>query len=237
MNGFSLWIVVRDRKLADAWHRLLSRECLIAERLETLAALETCAEGGRGVALLELGRDELNDPRKLKDFLAVRPGVSIIVVGPKSAAGPKVEAGVLEAGADDFITTGVDERVLLAKIKAHLRRLSPGLECLRALVRSKNGELEVDRVRRVIRTGTKNKKVYSPDRFTPKEFDILAILVGREEHVVSRGFFMEEIWKEKTGCVNCETIDKHVEALRHKLGVYGRNIRSVYGSGYVYKAG
>ena len=47
---------------------------------------------------------------------------------------------------------------------------------------------------------------------------------------------MEEIWKERSGQVNCETIDKHVETLRHKLGPYGKYVKTVYGSGYMYKA-
>jgi len=46
---------------------------------------------------------------------------------------------------------------------------------------------------------------------------------------------MEDIWRERSGHVNLETIDKHVETLRHKLGAYGKNIRTVYGTGYTYK--
>ena len=46
---------------------------------------------------------------------------------------------------------------------------------------------------------------------------------------------MEEIWREKSGKTNVETIDKHVESLRHKLGACGRNIKTIYGTGYVYR--
>jgi len=99
---------------------------------------------------------------------------------------------------------------------------------------SKDGDLEVDRVRRVIRTGL-GKKPSSLGNITPKELDILATLVCNEEHVVTRSFLMDEIWKEKSGQVNCETIDKHVETLRNKLGAYGKNIKTVYGSGYMYR--
>ncbi|HNW45622.1 MAG TPA: helix-turn-helix domain-containing protein [Elusimicrobiales bacterium] len=75
------------------------------------------------------------------------------------------------------------------------------------------------------------------ENLTPKEFEIFYRLLGSEEAVVSRESLMEEIWQEKSGKVNSETIDKHVETLRHKLGTYGRNIRTVYGTGYTYKAG
>lgn len=236
MNGPILWIVSRNQELSEAWFRLLSRGSLMVERVETLAALEKAAGGRRGVALLELSGSQLKAPGELKTFLAGNPGVSVIIVGA-GAADPGAVAGLLEAGADDFISTTIDERVLLAKAKAHLRRIAPPGDCPCALVRSKNGEVEVDRERRVIRVGARKKKVCCPGLFTPKEFEILAILVGREEQVVSRGFFMEEIWKEKTGDVNCETIDKHVGSLRQKLGAYGRNIKTIYGAGYVYSAG
>ena len=106
--------------------------------------------------------------------------------------------------------------------------------CARTLVTSRNGDIEIDRTRRVIRIGIKTKKPNSIESLTPKEFDIFSILLSNEEQVVSRNFLMEEIWKEKSGQFNCETIDKHVETLRHKLGSYGKNIRTVYGTGYLF---
>ena len=62
------------------------------------------------------------------------------------------------------------------------------------------------------------------------------MLLSDETHVVSRKSIMENIWQEKSGDVNSETIDKHVETLRRKLKGYGENIRTVYGTGYTYKS-
>ena len=101
---------------------------------------------------------------------------------------------------------------------------------------SRNGDVEIDRERRTVRTGVSGKKPAELPNITPKEFEILAALLCKEEQVVTRNFLMENIWKEKSGRVNFETIDKHVETLRHKLGHYGRNVKTVYGSGYMYKA-
>ena len=235
MKTATIWLVGRDKKFAEAWYRLLSREHLSVERLETFDDLVKRSEGTSGLALVELDRKSLSRPSALK-YLLDGGNISVIVLASRPLATPQAVARVLECGADDFIVKEEDDRVLLAKVKAHLRRVLPGLHRCRAVVRSRNGELEVDRLKHVVRAGTNGEKSYAPDRFTPKEFDILSLLVGREEEVVSRGVFMEEIWKEKTGQVNCETLDKHVETLRHKLGVYGKNIRTVYGQGYVYRA-
>lgn len=235
MTEFTLWIVSNEPKLAESWYRLFSRECLRVERLETLNALGRAIEGRRGLALIVLGLDDLHSPSDLKSFIAGRANLSAIAVARKDKAANSVIAALLEGGADDFVLADIDERVLLCKVKAHLRRILPNLACSRTLVVSKNGDLEIDRVKRTILTGVNKKKPSELENITPKEFDILSTLVCNEEQVVTRDFLMENIWKEKSGQVNCETIDKHVETLRHKLGQYGKNVKTVYGAGYMYK--
>ena len=235
MVDFILWIVSRDKKLSEAWYRLFTRECMNVERIDTLQGLGRAAEGVKGLALVSTGLEDLHSAADLKTFLSGRKNLSVIAVGPKDKTNNPAIAELLESGADDFIFADIDERVLLSKIKAHLRRILPNLTCSRTLVVSKNGDVEIDRAKRVIRTGLKGKKQGELENITPKEFDILSALLCNEEQVVTRNFLMEEVWKDKSGQVNCETIDKHVETLRHKLGAYGKNIKTVYGSGYMYK--
>jgi DNA-binding response OmpR family regulator len=206
------------------------------ERLETMNALGKASEGVKGLAFVSLGLADMASPADLKAFITGRKNVSAIAVAARDKAPNSVIAELLESGADDFILADIDERVLLSKVRAHLRRTLPNLACSRTLVVSRNGDMEIDRTKRTIRTGLKGKKPAAIENVTPKEFDILSTLLCNEEQVVTRNFLMEEIWKEKSGQFNFETIDKHVETLRHKLGPYGRNIRTVYGSGYMYKA-
>jgi DNA-binding response OmpR family regulator len=235
MLDFIVWIVSADNRLSEAWYRLFSRELLHVERLETLNALDRASEGVKGLALITFGLDDLNSPSDLKNFIAGRKNISAIVVAPKIKVTNQIIAELLESGADDFIQADIDERVLLSKVRAHLRRTLPNLACSRTLVLSRNGDIELDRTRRTIRTGLKGRKPAEVENITPKEFDILSTLLCTEEQVVTRNFLMDELWKEKSGQLNFETIDKHVETLRHKLGQYGRNIRTVYGEGYMYK--
>lgn len=236
MVDFVLWIASQNSRLSEAWYRLFSRECLKVARLETLAALGKASQDLKGIALVELGLDDMRTAGELKAFISGRSNISVIAAAPKDKITNATIAELLESGADDFVLSDIDERVLLSKIKAHLRRILPNLACSRTRVLSRNGDLEIDRLKRTIMTGLKGKRPSEIGDITPKEFDILSTLVCNEEQVVSRNFLMEEIWREKTGQVNCETIDKHVETLRHKLGAYGKFIKTVYGAGYMYKA-
>lgn len=235
MMDFTLWIVCGDQKLSESWYRLFSRECLRVERVDTLSGLARASEGRKGLALVWMGLADLRSPAEFKAFITGRGNLSAIAVAHQDKAANSLIAELLESGADDFVMADIDERILLSKIKAHLRRILPSLVCLRTLVTSKNGDLHIDRVKRIILTGAKKKRPAELENITPKEFDILSTLVCNEEQVVTRDFLMDEIWKEKSGQVNCETIDKHVETLRHKLGQYGKYVKTVYGAGYMYK--
>ena len=101
---------------------------------------------------------------------------------------------------------------------------------------TKTKDIELNRTTKTVRLGLKSKKIKIVSVLTAKEFDILTILICNEEEIVSRKFIMENIWKEKAGKVNCETIDKHIETLRKKLGSYGKNVKTIYGDGYAYKS-
>lgn len=235
MIDFTLWIVMADQKLSESWYRIFSRESLRVERLMTLTALGKASEGRKGLAMIGIGLEDLRTVGDFRAFLTGRANISAIAVAPKGKLENKAIAELLEAGADDFMIDDIDERVLLSKIKAHLRRTLPNLACSKTLLVSRDGDIEIDRNSRTIRTGLKKKRPAELQSITPKEFDIFSTLVCNEEQVVTRDFLMDEIWKEKSGQVNVETIDKHVETLRHKLGQYGKNVKTVYGSGYMYK--
>ena len=233
---FLLWLLTEDRRLADRWYRLFSRESWKVQVLHSLESLEKSAQSAKGMALAEIGLPGLKTPRELQNFAGRRADISILVFSTRDKIDNSTISQFLEAGADDFITPEIDERILLSKTRAHLRRLLPSLTHARTVILSKNGNVELDRVKRAIKTGIKSGTPGSMDNLTPKEFEILALLLGSEDRVIPRNRLMDEVWKDKAGRVNVETIDKHVETLRHKLGHFGKNIRTIYGVGYMYKS-
>lgn len=236
MVKFVVWILAKDKAVAEKWYRLFSREHFETLVLPDFKALEQYDGSAWGILFAEIGAGGLPAAKGMNGVVSGRKHISFIVFNRPEKTTNAMISEYLENGADDFITSDLDEKILLSKTKAHIRRLLPSINLARTVVVSRNGGIEIDRTRRTVVLDRKTATEKTLDNLTPKEFEIFYILLGSEEAVVSREALMEEIWKEKAGHVNSETVDKHVETLRHKLGNYGRNIRTVYGAGYTYKA-
>ena len=109
----------------------------------------------------------------------------------------------LDAGADDYVTKPFRLAELLARIRAMLRRADPPTLNARGV--------RVDpKARRVWRDGAELD-------LTPKEFDLLELLLRDAGHVVTRERAMSEVWDENW-FGSTKTLDMHVSALRRKLG-------------------
>src|ERR1700750_1484713 len=102
-----------------------------------------------------------------------------IVFLPARAGDLETVAG-LDAGADDYVTKPFRLSVLLARVRAALRRGSPPEHVV--------GEVRVDEASRRAWRGGRELEL------SPKEFDLLALLVGQAGRVVSRERIMEEVW-------------------------------------------
>ena len=236
MIKFALWLITPDRDITDNWYRLFSRERFNVKPLPNLSAVGAIPQDTWGLAFMEICAGGLTSPDDLKTFLNGRKNISVIVLSKPGKTSNLEISAFLECGADDFITSDIDENVLLSKTKAHIRRLLPSLNMARTVVTSADGNIEIEKVNRTVKLGLASGKDKTLDGLTPKEFEIFFMLLSNEEHVVSRKSLMEDIWQERSGHVNFETIDKHVETLRRKLGSYGGNIKTVYGTGYTYKS-
>jgi two-component system response regulator RegX3 len=149
--------------------------------------------------------------------LRQRSNVPVIMLTAKDSEIDKVVG--LELGADDYVVKPFGFRELLARIRAVMRRVRPedGDDVLRA------GRLEMDvRARRASVAEVELE-------LTPKEFDLLALLVGDSGAVVTRERILREVW-ETDWFGSSKTIDVHVASLRRKLGD-ARWIETVRGVG------
>ena len=141
----------------------------------------------------------------------------------------------LEAGADDYVSKPFNPRVLLARIRAVLRRTRPPPGLGHATERLKVADIVVDVVGRRVVTGQEEREV----ALTGAEFDILLCFVERPQRVLSRDQLLD--WtRGRMGDVFDRTIDVQVSRLRRKLDDGGSSaaslIKTVRNAGYILAA-
>ncbi|GAA2661521.1 MULTISPECIES: response regulator transcription factor [Actinosynnema] len=173
------------------------------------------------VVLLDLGLpdgDGLDVLRELRD----RRGTAVIAVTARGEERERVLG--LRAGADDYVVKPFGTAELLARIEAVLRRTRDARAGSGRSEALELGPLTLDPATREAAVAGR------PLSLTRKEFDLLALLVGRAGAVVSRDLIVDQVWKAHWEAPS-RTLDTHIAALRGKLGAEVR-IETVRGVGY-----
>ena len=153
--------------------------------------------------ILDLGLPDIDGLELLRQMRQQNDGVPIVVLSSRGEEAAKVQA--LDLGADDYVTKpfGMDE--LLARIRAALRHQLQ-VHGERPVFRV--GDLSVDLVRRIVRLGDKEVKL------SPKEYDLLRILVQHAGKVLTHRFLLGELWDDLT---DAQYLRVYVRQLRQKI--------------------
>jgi two-component system KDP operon response regulator KdpE len=182
-----------------------SRGYRVHEAADGRSALERWEASRPDVVLLDLGLpdvDGLDVIRRIRRD-ALTP---IVILSGRYAEREKVEA--LDRGADDYVTKpfGVDE--LHARLRVALRRAAgPGAD---ASGRVSIGPLVFDAGRHEVRVNGR------PVDLTPREFELLRVLLGEHGRVVTKGRLLRAVWGQAYQAED-SYIYVHVSQLRHKL--------------------
>jgi DNA-binding response OmpR family regulator len=179
-----------------------------AERPD-VALLDLMLPGMNGVSLCRQIREEGNTPVIM---LSARADPIDVVLG-------------LEAGADDYVTKPFDSTVLVARIRAVVRRMGRVPVPQNASVLS-FGDLQVDRDALEVRLGGRLVDL------TPTELRLLLCFVDSPGTVLTRDVLLEQVWDYQWGG-DSRVVDVHVQRLRTKIGQ--DLIETVRGFGYKLK--
>jgi two-component system, OmpR family, KDP operon response regulator KdpE len=153
--------------------------------------------------ILDLGLPDLQGLDLLRTLRAREEGVPIVVLSSRGDEVAKVQA--LDLGADDYVTKpfGMDE--LLARIRAALRHQ---LQAHGERPVFRVGDLSVDLVRRIVKVRDHEVKL------SPKEYELLRVLVQHAGKVLTHRFLLGELWDELT---DAQYLRVYVRQLRQKI--------------------
>jgi DNA-binding response OmpR family regulator len=221
-----LLLVEDDTGIARPLVRALEREGFVVEHLETgEQAIERVDAGDIDLLVLDLTLPDLDGLDVCRQIRVNHPALPIVML---TARREEVDVVVgFDAGADDYVAKPFRVAELVARLRARLR-VTPTAAELADAGHVTAGDVRVDRAaHRAFLAGAELD-------LTPKEFDLLHLLVSEAGRTVERGRIMREVWDEHWWGPT-RTLDMHVSALRRKLGddpASPRRIVTVRGVGF-----
>jgi DNA-binding response OmpR family regulator len=195
-------LVEDDHDIAEPLARALGREGYdVSSAGDGRVALQTVLDAPPDLIILDIGLPGMNGLDVCRHVREVRPQVPILMLTARD--GELETVAGLDAGADDYVTKPFRLTELLARVRAMLRRSAPP-----------------EMVASEVRIDEASRQAWRGDRLldlSPKEFDLLALLVREAGKVVTRERIMDEVW-DVNWFGSTKTLDMHMSWLRKKLG-------------------
>lgn len=196
---------------------------VVAVAADGLTGLTSFRDSRPDVALLDIMLPGMNGVSLCRQIREESPTPVIMM----SARADPIDVVLgLEAGADDYVTKPFDSTVLVARIRAVVRRMSRA--AVPVPVGTTFGDLEVDRDALEVRLKGR------PVELTPTELRLLLCFVDSPGTVLTRDVLLEQVWDYQWGG-DSRVVDVHVQRLRAKIGQ--DLIETVRGFGYKLKSG
>jgi two-component system, OmpR family, KDP operon response regulator KdpE len=175
----------------------------ILEAANGKMALAALSQQAPDLVILDLGLPDMQGHELLRTMRVRNDSVPIVVLSSRDDEAGKVQA--LDSGADDYVTKpfGMDE--LLARMRAALRHQlqTHGERPIFRVV-----DLSVDLVRRIVKVRDNEIKL------SPKEYELLRILVQHAGKVLTHKFLLGQLWDDLT---DAQYLRVYVRQLRQKI--------------------
>ncbi len=221
-------LIVDDEKdFAGALRRYLeSHGFAVTVRHGSKAALDAAHKARPALVLTDAempGGDGFDLCDKIKNSRTLSETPVIMMSGKRTSERDQLQG--YGKGADDYLTKPFSYPVMLAKVKAAIRRFKACDEKHELIERM---GLTIDPSARAVKAGSKAVKL------TRKEFDLLTLLIMREGRLLSVPFLLETVWGYDPAEYNDpHTVESHISSLRRKLGpAVAKRIVKVTGHGY-----
>jgi len=223
----SILLVDDEEDILELLKYNLFRECYQVLAVTTgEEAVKAVHQSPPDLIILDLmlpGMDGLEVCKNLKNAAETNP-IPIIMLTAKGEDSDIIIG--LELGADDYIIKPFSPKILLARVKAVLRRKKESSQEHLSII--KQGDLVIYPDRREVFIGELKIEL------TATEFAVLQLLAAKPGRVFSRSQIVD-IARGEDYPVTDRSVDVHIVSLRKKLDKYGAFIQTVRGVGYKFK--
>jgi two-component system, OmpR family, response regulator len=212
-----LLVVEDEARLASALQRGLQAEGFVVDvAADGMTGLELARHGDYDAMILDIMLPRLSGYRVVRQLRAEEHWLPVLMLSAKD--GEYDQADGLDCGADDYLTKPFSYVVLLARLRALLRRGAPERPAVLAA-----GDLTLDPARRrVTRAGAEVG-------LTSREYALLEYLMRRQGEVVSKTELLDHVWDAGMETAP-NVVEVYVGYLRRKIG---RDlVETVRGAGY-----
>jgi DNA-binding response OmpR family regulator len=199
---------------------LRSEGCAVDAAHDGLEGLRLASEDSFDVIVLDVMLPGLNGYKVCAHLRAAGDRTPILMLTAKD--GEYDEAEGLETGSDDYLTKPFSFVVLIARLRALVRRSRPSRQAVHHF-----GDLEIDPAARRCRRSDRDVAL------TGREFAVLGYLAERAGETVPKSEIVDAVWDDEPDS-DVNIVEVHVSALRRKIDKpFGRaGIETVRGAGY-----
>jgi two-component system OmpR family response regulator len=212
-----LLLVEDEQRLAHALRRGLIGDGFVVEVAgDGVTGLELARHGDFDAVVLDVMLPQLSGYDVIRALRAEENWVPVLMLSAR--AGEHDQADGLDSGADDYLTKPFSYVVLLARLRALLRRTPQARPPVLAA-----GDIRLDPSTRVVTVDGAEVAL------SPRELGLLEYLLRRPDRVVTKIEILDHVW-DAAAQVNPNAVEVYVGYLRRKLG--RRLVETVRGAGY-----
>lgn len=182
---------------------LATQDYAVIEAMNAKVAMELVKSDKPDLIILDLGLPDMSGHELLAKWRGEGMTLPIVILSSRTDEAGIVKA--LELGADDYVTKPFGMNELGARIRVALRHR---LQTQGEKPVFQTGDLTVDLVKRIVRVAGNEVKL------SPKEYDILRILVQHAGKVLTHRFLLEHVWD---GLTDVQYLRVYVRQLRQKI--------------------